>query len=238
MGRVSAEHWTGRLYMRSLSLHLTRALLPTRITPNGVTWLMIVTGLAAAALLTVPALWSAVAVLALTQAQMLLDCSDGEIARWRGTTGAAGIYLDRIAHYTTEAGLLAALGVRADGGFDAVGGWTTWGLVGAALVLLLKAETDLVHVARALSGLPPVTDAAAVPRPATLRGLRRVAAFLPFHRAIGSIEVGLLTVVAAVVDVATASLAGTRALSVALVVVAALVAGGHLLSVLASSRLR
>src|SRR5699024_11948236 len=39
LGRVSGEHWAGRLYMRHVSLYLTRALLPTRITPNGVTWL-------------------------------------------------------------------------------------------------------------------------------------------------------------------------------------------------------
>src|SRR5256885_16389778 len=49
--RHSAEHWAGRLYMRRLSPYLTRALLPTRISPNEVTGLMSVVGLAAAALI-------------------------------------------------------------------------------------------------------------------------------------------------------------------------------------------
>lgn len=238
MERTSAEHWTGRLYMRRVSLYLTRALLQTRITADQVTWLMILSGLAAAAVVTVPALWSAIAAVALTQLQMLFDCSDGEVARWRRTTGATGIYLDRIGHYSTEAGLIAALGVRADGGITSIAGWTTLGLVGAALVLMTKAETDLVHVARALSGRQPVTDAAAVPRPVALRGLRRVAALLPFHRAIGSIELALLLLVAAGVDAATGSLVGSRGLTAVLVAIAAVVCGGHLLSILSSSRLR
>ena len=47
--RNSGEHWAGRLYMRSVSPYVTRLLMRTPITPNGVTWLMIVVGLLAAA---------------------------------------------------------------------------------------------------------------------------------------------------------------------------------------------
>ena len=35
VGRVSGEHWAGRLYMRQISIHLTRALVNTRVTPDG-----------------------------------------------------------------------------------------------------------------------------------------------------------------------------------------------------------
>ena len=42
--RNSGEHWAGRLYIRRFSPYLTRALLHTRIKPNGVTWLMILAG--------------------------------------------------------------------------------------------------------------------------------------------------------------------------------------------------
>ena len=48
MGRASAEHWTGTLYMRRISPYVTRLLLRTPITPNGVTGLMILSGVAAA----------------------------------------------------------------------------------------------------------------------------------------------------------------------------------------------
>ena len=47
--RNSGEHWAGRLYIRRASPYLTRRLIPTRLTPNAVTWLMIAVGVAAAA---------------------------------------------------------------------------------------------------------------------------------------------------------------------------------------------
>src|SRR5664279_4444768 len=49
IGRVNAEHWAGRLYMRRFSPYATRLLLRTSISANGVTWLMIVSGVLAAA---------------------------------------------------------------------------------------------------------------------------------------------------------------------------------------------
>src|SRR5690242_21456023 len=78
-GRASAEHWTGTLYMRRISPYLTRLLIPTSITPNGVTWLMIASGAAAGGALLVPGLPGAVLAVLLTQLQMLLDCVDGEL---------------------------------------------------------------------------------------------------------------------------------------------------------------
>ena len=57
----------------------------------------------------------------LIQVQILLDCSDGELARWRQQFSPAGIYLDRFAHYVTETLLPIALGIRADGGWDEIG---------------------------------------------------------------------------------------------------------------------
>ena len=163
--RNSGEHWAGRLYMRRASPYLTRLLIPTRITPNGVTWLMIAVGLAAAAVLTLPGWWPPVVVVALIQCQLLLDCSDGELARWRGVSSPAGIYLDRMAHNLTEAALPVALAIRADGGWGSIGGWTDLGLLTAMLVLLVRIEYALVYVARAESGLPVVEDSAAVAAP-------------------------------------------------------------------------
>ena len=45
IARYNAEHWAGALYLRHISIYVTRLLLPTGITANGVTWLMIVIGL-------------------------------------------------------------------------------------------------------------------------------------------------------------------------------------------------
>src|SRR3954470_14275010 len=173
--RSSGEHWAGRLYMRRLSPYLTRRLIATRLSADAITWLMVPVGLLAALALTVPGVGGALGAVVLVQVQLLLDCSDGEVARWRGSFGAKGIYADRIAHHITDAALACALGIRADGGWDAIDGWTTIGLVLAVLGLLIKAESSLVHVARAARGrrAPADTEATARPRAAGLARVRR-----------------------------------------------------------------
>ena len=230
--RDSGEHWAGRLYIRRASPYMTRELLKTRITPNGVTWLMLLSGLAAAGVLCLPGLLPALAAFLLIQLQILLDCSDGELARWRNVRSTTGIYLDRIAHWTTETALPIALGIRAEE--------PTLGLVVAVLVLLIKGESALVTVARADAGLPPAADpkAVAAPRAGLLRRARRLLGRLPFYRAFVAMEFTLLALAAAVVDTATDSLDGSRVLGIALIPVAALTVLGHLVAILASDRLR
>jgi phosphatidylglycerophosphate synthase len=226
--------------MRRMSPYLTRLLLPTPLTANGVTWLMLVVGLAAAFMLSLDSVVAAAAAVALIQLQVLLDCSDGELARWRQHFSPAGIYLDRIAHYVTETAFPIALGVRADGGWDSIGGWTTLGLVVAVLALLIRMESALVHVARAQAGKPVLEDKEAVAAPTSggLRRARRVLGRLPFYRALIAPEATLLAFVAAVVDAAGDDLTGTRVLVAALLPLAAITVVGHLLAILMSSRLR
>ena len=231
--RHSGEHWAGRLYVRRISPYLTRLLLRTRLTPDAVTWLMLALGPVAAAVLTLPGLPPAIGVVLLVQFQLLLDCCDGEMARWRGVSSPTGIFVDRLAHNVTEAALPIALGIRADGGWHHLGGWTTLGLVISVLVLWIKSETVLVHVARAEAGLPPAKDTVAVaaPRGGVLAALRRSAGRLPFYRAFVAIEFTALTLVFAIFD-------AEQTLLVILLPVAAITAVGHLVAILTSSRLR
>jgi phosphatidylglycerophosphate synthase len=240
VGRVSGEHWAGRLYMRHLSIHVTRVLVPTRITPNAVTWSMMVAGVGAALVLTVPHVWAAVVAVLLVQLQGLLDCTDGELARWRGQSDPVGIYLDRLGHYVTDAGLAVAVGVHAQGGLGTLGGWTVIGLCCGFLALLTKAETDLVHVARAQSRRPPVLDDAevAAPQAAGLRRIRSIATTIPFNRALLAIELSVLALVASIVDAARGDLTAMHVLDVVLLVIAGIVVVGHLLAVVSSARLR
>ena len=238
--RNSGEHWAGRLYVRRLSPYLTRMLLRTRITPDGVTGLMIVAGLAAAAMLTIPGLGGAIGAAVLIQLQILLDCSDGELARWLDRRSPVGVYLDRIGHWVTEAALPIGLGIRADGGWDSLGTYTTVGLLVAVLVLLVKGESALVTVARAESGRPVAADTVEVsaPRGGALRRARRALGYLPFFRAFVAVEFTLLALAAAIVDLAVGDHDATKVLVVALVPVAAVTAAGHLVAILASQRLR
>jgi phosphatidylglycerophosphate synthase len=223
--RNSGEHWAGRLYIRRFSPYATRVFLRLGLSPDGVTWLFVVTGVAAASLLAVDGLLPAVGAFLLIQLQILLDCSDGEVARWQGRSSPRGIYLDRVGHYLTEAGLPIALGIRADE--------LTLGLVVAVLVLLIKSETALVHLARAESGKPPAADRqeVAAPRPGVLRSLRQALRFAPFFRAFVAMEFTLLALIAEIAGL-------TDELLVALIPVAALTALGHLAAILASDRLR
>jgi phosphatidylglycerophosphate synthase len=239
LGRPGAEHWAGRLYMRRLSPYVTRLLLATPLTANAVTALMIPAGLLAALALTFPGLAGAAAAVVLAQLQLLLDCCDGEVARWRRTFSPRGAYLDQIAHYSTEAALAAALGVRADGGWDSIGGWTTLGLLVAVLILFLKSETHLAELAGARAGRPLAPQDARVSAGSRRRlRLREGARLLPFFRPFQAIEATLLALAAALVDAAAGGLTATRVLLLALVAAGVVAVAGHLLTVLRSPRLR
>ncbi len=159
------------------------------------------------------------------------------MARWRRTFSPKGPYLDALAHYSTEAALPAALGIRADGGWESIGGWTALGLTVSVLVLLLKSETHLVAVMRVKSGLPArrAADAQAPggarPRREAPAASRFCARFTPWrHRCSHSPR--------PIVDAAADDLTGSRALLLGVLVAAAVIAVvGHLLAILASDRL-
>lgn len=225
--------------MRRLSPHVTRLLLATPLAPNVVTALMIPVGLLAAFTLSLPGVVAASAAVLLTQLQLLLDCCDGEVARWRRKFSPAGIYLDQIAHYSTEAALPAALGIRADGGWDSIGGWTALGLLVSVLILLLKSETHLAEVARTRSGRADEARAENVsPRSAARLPVREGVRLLPFFRPFHAVEATLIALAAAGVDAVAGDLVGTHALVLALAALAIVAVVGHLLAILTSDRLR
>ena len=136
----------------------------------------------------------------------------------------------------TEAALPAALGIRADGGWDSLGGWTPVGLVISALVLLLKSETHLVEVVLARLGQPVTEDGSTSGgRPlAAAPGLAARSFLRPFHW----VEATLLAFAAAVVDFLAGDLLGSRVLLLALLAFAVVAVIGNATSILASGRLR
>jgi phosphatidylglycerophosphate synthase len=248
--RRNEEHWAGRLYMRSVSPYFSWLFIRIGFAPNHLTALMVACGVLGGVAVALPLsppgppglpwLIGAVAGALLVQAYLLLDCSDGEVARFTGKTSITGIYLDRIGHYMSEVALLVGLGYRAEGALQS-GGWVELGLVGALGAALIKAETDNVVVARAKSGVPVQAvggDRALRPRSTPLALARQAASLLRFHRIIGAVELSLLIVAAAVIDHVRGGLTATRWLVVAVAVVAAVQTLLHLISILASRRLR
>jgi phosphatidylglycerophosphate synthase len=235
MSRRNAEHWLARLVLRDVSLRVTALLVRTPVTANQLTALMIVVGLLAAVAAAAPGWVTGVLAFVGVLVYFLLDLCDGEVARWRRRTSIKGVYLDRVGHYLVEAAVISAYGWRA--GDQHLGGWTTLGVLGGLLVVLVKAETDLVDVARTRSGRPAAEDAAVELRSTRLGALRRAAQVLKVHQLTGALESSLLLVVAAVVDDVSDSLVGTRVLLVALAAIAGAMVVLHLLSILLSRRL-
>lgn len=242
-GRRNAEHWTASLYLRNLSPYLTWILLKTRISANGVTGLMILVGWSTAFALLIPGVWGALLALVLCQLQMLVDCCDGEVARWRGTSSPAGVFLDKVGHYTTEALIPLALGIRAAGyPFQAPEDflWTTLAALLALIIVLNKALNDMVHVARANAGLNRLADThgESAPTHGLVSRLRQAAKFLPFHRLYHSVELTMLIFVVAVIGHFTGSDPANRVLLIVLVPLALLAVIGHFVAIMASKRVR
>ena len=239
-GRRTAEHWSASLYLRKWSPYVTWALLPTGISANGVTILMMVVGWTAAAALLIPGIPGAFLAAFLAQFQMLVDASDGEVARVRGTTGPTGIFLDKIGHYTTEALIPIALGIRAAGELDFANPWSYAGVILAVILLWNKALNDMAEATRYKVELPKLADTSenSVPSAGGMATLRRAFRYFPFHRIYHSVEMTLLILVAAVLDAIVGDLLVTRGLLLLLLPLSLLATIGHAVAIVYSPRLR
>lgn len=95
--------------IRQVSIYLTWLLVQTPITANQVTFLFLIIGLGGAVLLGLGEYhWTIIGVLFL-QFHVLLDYSDGEVARYRGTTSRLGHFLDLNFHQVVHAAIFAGL---------------------------------------------------------------------------------------------------------------------------------
>jgi len=100
-----------RYVCRPLSIRITRLILPTQVTADQVSQAMIVAGLLAALVLSLPWRGTFFVGAVLLQLWYLIDCMDGEVARYRyyqktgkisidkRDTSLTGMYYDMINHY-------------------------------------------------------------------------------------------------------------------------------------------
>ena len=232
-GRSTSEHWIADLYQRRISPYLTRVFLRTPITANGVTWLMILVGASIGPALLVPG-WQGIAIaLVLSHLQMLIDCCDGEVARWRETKSPMGIFLDKLGHYIAEGLIPICFGLRlADWPRESITNsiFPFLGALLAILVIVNKGLNDAVHVARAFSGLPKIQDKSGInmPTKGILRKARKVFNFIPAQRMFHSVE---FTMYVAIFGTLNESL--EIALGIALFVTV-----GHIAAIVSSAKLR
>jgi len=117
--------------VRKLSIRITWVLLKLRFNADRATLLGIGLGLIGAALLATRDAPLLILALGLLQLSFVIDFSDGEIARYEGSSGPAGSYLDWIGHYYLPAAITFALAwgtVRS--------GETEWVLLAAIVIAL------------------------------------------------------------------------------------------------------
>lgn len=195
-GRSNAEHWVADLYLRKISPYLTKLLLKTPITANGVTYLMILTGISISLALQLPGYTGLVIAFLLSQLQMLWDCSDGEIARWRETQSPKGVFLDRVGHYLTESFIPIALAWRITEDSQDFELLFLAGLISIS-ILLNKGFNDAVHVARAYASLPKLADSKSVGEPKSLviRIARAPFRIFAVQRLFHSVEMSILILI-------------------------------------------
>lgn len=231
-GRSTAEHWIADLYQRKISPYLTREFIRFGFTANAVTWLMILVALSIGPALLIQGWKGIVLALFLSHLQMLIDCCDGEVARWRNTRSPMGIFLDKVGHYGAESLIPIFFGLRLAHWPNQSVENSIYPFIGALLAVLIvvnKGLNDAVHVARAFSGLPRLSDVKGVnlPQRGLLRTLRRVFNFVPAQRIFHSVE---FTIYIAIFSTQPKSLAVAFG-------IAWFVTVGHIVSIISSSKL-
>jgi phosphatidylglycerophosphate synthase len=231
-----AEHWAGRLYMREVSLRATRVLIGTSITANQLTVVMTAAGVLSGVALLIPGVSGALLSVVLMQGYLLLDCVDGEVARWRGQSSALGVYLDRLGGYLADVAVMVGMGLRASS--IGLSPYLVVGLVAGIGVLLLQASSDLVSVARAKSELGTASDQSVVPRSAGLARIRQLISGTGIHRLCNGIECTLLLLAAAVADVFTGGLTATHVAVLVVTIEVWILVPAHIASIVSSSRLK
>ncbi len=104
---VWAGHWFNRLVNRHFSIYFTWLFIKLNVSANQVSLLMILTGLAGAALCIPHLLWLNIIGAFLLMFAEVLDCVDGEVARWTKKSSLRGLYLDLVYHVFCDAPVVA-----------------------------------------------------------------------------------------------------------------------------------
>jgi phosphatidylglycerophosphate synthase len=189
---------------------------------------MIITGVSISAALQIPGIAGLVLAFFLSQLQMLWDCCDGEIARWRNTPSPKGVFLDRVGHYLTESLIPVALAWRLSSESEDYKLLFTASLI-SIFILLNKGFNDAVHVARAYASLPKLADSKSVSEPKSLiiRVARAPFKIFAVQRLFHSVEMSIVILL----------FSGSAELIKFGLPIAIFVTAGHLISILGSRKL-
>src|SRR3954471_3767704 len=102
-----------RFVARPLAAVLLVPLARTRVTPNQVTLATLVVFVAGAAMMALcPGHGALVGAVAILELSYVLDCVDGQLARWKGTSSPVGAHLDFLMDEIKAFVLVAAIAIR------------------------------------------------------------------------------------------------------------------------------
>ena len=90
--------WYGRFFVWKISAPITYLLVRTPISANQVTVIQEIIGIIGAIMLAVPSIKIMLLGIFLIQFGFILDCVDGEVARYKGQSSVRGVFLDLIGH--------------------------------------------------------------------------------------------------------------------------------------------
>ncbi|MFA5942639.1 MAG: CDP-alcohol phosphatidyltransferase family protein [Candidatus Paceibacterota bacterium] len=130
------------ILQRVLSIYITRVFLATDMTANQVSVLMLLVGVVGAVPFFFGYFWLG---LALSYLGVLLDASDGEVARYRKTYSLQGIYIDLVNHLVTQELFFLGLGFAVA---QSQSGWIqtavlVFAVLGALALSVRRANGDL-----------------------------------------------------------------------------------------------
>ena len=106
------EEWADRRFFRPAGWRIATSLLPTRISPDAVTFASLVLGILAGHLFWYRSAWINAAGVLLFIVSDVLDSADGQLARLRGTSTRMGRILDGLADAGRFVSLYGHLGAR------------------------------------------------------------------------------------------------------------------------------
>jgi CDP-alcohol phosphatidyltransferase-like enzyme len=143
----------GWLFTRRISIYVTLLLSHTSVTPNQLTFSSILIGITAGLLWTVGSHLCFIIGGILFQVMYLLDCVDGELARYKNMSSPKGAYVDFVGHYFTAFAMIvgASLGLMKTQGMAIL----HFGLVIAIFHLGDELLRDLLYKAKLKFGTGP-----------------------------------------------------------------------------------
>ena len=129
---LTEKPWYAKHVTYAVSTRLVWLIQSTPLTPNIVSTLSLITGLAAAACALDPSPARVLAAALLLELYYALDCVDGQLSRLRGQSSMSGAFYDTVITYIVQSALLAALGL---GLARQLGGDPVWVWTGAAAAI-------------------------------------------------------------------------------------------------------